>query len=116
MEGRLGIQNEVDDPMPPLRRCLAFGSLLKDAIASYPENLRVAVLATGGLSHFIGEPAGRASTLEQEVRHTGNGGHEGRNWVVAHATASNKGFELIGYAPLEEVCVGCAFAEWRVAA
>jgi len=96
------------------------------------------VLATGGLSHFIGEPgmgqidetfdrscislfehgdpAVLASTLEQEVRHTGNGGHEVRNWVVAHATAGNKGFELIGYAPLEEVYVGCAFAEWRVAA
>jgi hypothetical protein len=50
------------------------------------------------------------------VRHTGNGGHEVRNWVVAHATAGNKGFELIGYAPLEEIYVGCAFAEWRVAA
>jgi aromatic ring-opening dioxygenase catalytic subunit (LigB family) len=132
------VVNEVDDPMPTMRRCLAFGALLKEAIASYPENLRVAVLATGGLSHFIGEPgmgqidekfdrtcislfergdpAALASTLENEVRHTGNGGHEVRNWVVAHATAGNKGFELIGYAPLEEVYVGCAFAEWRVAA
>ena len=42
------VVNEVDDPMPTMRRCLAFGALLKDAIASYPENLRVAVLATGG--------------------------------------------------------------------
>ena len=57
-----------------------------------------------------------ASTLEDAVRHTGNGGHEVRSWVLAHATAGNKGFELIGYAPLEEVYVGCAFAEWRVAA
>jgi aromatic ring-opening dioxygenase catalytic subunit (LigB family) len=132
------VVNEVDDPMPTMRRCLAFGALLKEAIASYPENLRVAVLATGGLSHFIGEPkmgqidekfdrtcielfergdpSALASTLENEVRHTGNGGHEVRNWVVAHAAAGNKGFELIGYAPLEEVYVGCAFAEWRVAA
>jgi hypothetical protein len=39
-----------------MRRCLAWGSLLKAAIESYPANLRVAVLATGGLSHFIGEP------------------------------------------------------------
>jgi hypothetical protein len=43
-------------------------------------------------------------------------GHEVRNWVVAHATAGNKGFELISYAALEEIYVGGAFAEWRVAA
>jgi aromatic ring-opening dioxygenase catalytic subunit (LigB family) len=130
------IINEVDDPMPTMRRCLAWGTLLKDAIESYPQNLRVAVLATGGLSHFIGEPrmgqideafdrtcielfekgdpATLASTLERDVRNTGNGGHEVRNWVVAHAAAGARGFELIGYAPLEEIYVGCAFAEWRV--
>jgi aromatic ring-opening dioxygenase catalytic subunit (LigB family) len=130
--------NEVEDPMPTMRRCLAWGSLLKEAIASYPENLRVAVLATGGLSHFIGEPrmgqidesfdrtcielfekgdaAKLVSTLEHDVRHTGNGGHEVRNWVVAHAAAGAQGFELIGYAPLEEIYVGCAFAEWRLPA
>jgi aromatic ring-opening dioxygenase catalytic subunit (LigB family) len=129
------VVNEVDDPMPTMRRCLAFGSLLKDAIESYPEDLRVAVLATGGLSHFIGEPgmgqideafdrtcislfekgdpAALAATLERDVRHTGNGGHEVRNWVVAHAAAGARGFELIGYHPLQEIYVGCAFAEWR---
>jgi aromatic ring-opening dioxygenase catalytic subunit (LigB family) len=130
--------NEVDDPMPTMRRCLAWGKLLKEAIESYPEDLRVVVLATGGLSHYIGEPgmgqvdeafdrncialfengdpAALASTLERDVRHTGNGGHEVRNWVVAHAAAGSQGFELIGYAPLEEIYVGCAFAEWRLAA
>jgi hypothetical protein len=129
------VVNEVDDPMPTMRRCLAFGSLLKAAIESYPEDLRVAILATGGLSHFIGEPgmgqideafdrtcislfekgdpAALAATLERDVRHTGNGGHEVRNWVVAHAAAGAQGFELIGYHPLEEIYVGCAFAEWR---
>jgi aromatic ring-opening dioxygenase catalytic subunit (LigB family) len=129
------VVNEVDDPMPTMRRCLAFGSLLKVAIESYPEDLRVAILATGGLSHFIGEPgmgqideafdrtcislfekgdpAALAATLERDVRHTGNGGHEVRNWVVAHAAAGAQGFELIGYHPLEEIYVGCAFAEWR---
>lgn len=128
--------NEVDPPMPTLRRCHAWGSLLKAAIESYPEDLRVAVLATGGLSHFIGEsgmgqvdeafdrtcidlfekgdPAALTTTLERDLQHTGNGGHEVRNWVVAHAAAGNQGFELIGYAPLEEIYVGCAFAEWRL--
>lgn len=130
------VVNEVDDPMPTMRRCLAWGTLLGEAIKSYPENLRVAVLATGGLSHFIGEPGmgqidekfdrtcislfekgdpvALASTLEHDVRHTGNGGHEVRNWVIAHAAAGAQGFELISYAPLEEIYVGCAFAQWRV--
>jgi aromatic ring-opening dioxygenase catalytic subunit (LigB family) len=132
------VVNEVEDPMPTMRRCLAWGSLLKEAIESYPEDLRVAVLATGGLSHFIGEPGmgqideafdrtcialfetgdpkALVSTLEHAVRHTGNGGHEVRNWVVAHAAANAQGFELIDYAPLEEIYVGCAFAEWRLSA
>ena len=130
------VVNEVDEPMPTMRRCLAFGALLKEAVESYPEDVRVAVLATGGLSHFIGEPgmgqidekfdrtcielfengdpARLASTLEHDVRHTGNGGHEVRNWVVAHAAAGNQGFNLIGYAPLPEIYVGCAFAQWRL--
>src|SRR4051794_6670334 len=30
--------------------------MIKLAIETYPDDLRVAVLATGGLSHFIGEP------------------------------------------------------------
>ena len=38
-----------------------------------------------------GDPAKLASTLEHDVRHTGNGGHEVRNWVVAHAAAGAQG-------------------------
>ncbi|MGH6740561.1 MAG: 2,3-dihydroxyphenylpropionate 1,2-dioxygenase, partial [Bradyrhizobium sp.] len=49
------VVNEIEGPMPTMRRCFAWGSLLKQAIESYPENLRVAVLATGGLSHSIGQ-------------------------------------------------------------
>ena len=47
--------NDLEEPMPSIRRCLAWGRLLRRAIESYPEPLRVAVLGTGGLSHSIGE-------------------------------------------------------------
>ena len=47
--------NDLEEPMPSIRRCLAWGRLLERAIDSYPEPLRVAVLGTGGLSHSIGE-------------------------------------------------------------
>ena len=49
------IVNDLEEPMPSIRRCLAWGRLLRRAIESYPEPLRIAVLGTGGLSHSIGE-------------------------------------------------------------
>ncbi len=130
--------NDLEPPMPSIRRCLAWGRLIAKAIASYPADLRVAILATGGLSHSIGEPTmgaidepfdqgcikvftGGADApiiefLEPALKTTGNGGHEVRNWVVAHGAAGGRGFELIDYLPVPEVYVGCAFAAWNVAA
>lgn len=46
-------------PIPTARRCYALGKALRRAIESYPEDLKVAVVATGGLSHQVhGERAG----------------------------------------------------------
>lgn len=46
-------------PIPTARRCYRLGQALRRAIESYPEDLRVAVVATGGLSHQVhGERAG----------------------------------------------------------
>ena len=47
---------------------------------------------------------------------TGNGSHEVRSWVIAHAAMGGQGFELIDYAPVPEVYVGCGFAEWKAVA
>lgn len=127
--------NDLEPPMPSIARCFAWGRLLADAIASYPQPARIAVLATGGLSHSIGEPTMGAideafdqaciaaftdgaerplvETLERSLRSTGNGAQEVRNWVVAHAAAGARGFELIAYEPIPEVYVGCAWASWR---
>ncbi len=132
------VVNSIDDPMPTIRRCMAFGRMLADAIRSYPGDLRVAILGTGGLSHSIGEPTmgaieepfdrmcidmfSRASdselekTMETWLLTAGNGGHEVRNWVVAHAAAGSRGFDLVDYYPVPEVYVGCGFAEWHIAA
>jgi hypothetical protein len=130
--------NGIEPPMMSIRRCLAWGRLLRAAIESYPAPLRVAILATGGLSHSIGEPgmgsidepfdaevirlfaagddAALADYLERALPKTGNGGHEVRTWVIAHAAALSRGFELVGYDPVPEVYVGCGYAAWRVAA
>jgi gallate dioxygenase len=46
-------------PIPSAKRMWKLGKSLRKAIESYPENLNVAILATGGLSHQVhGERAG----------------------------------------------------------
>jgi hypothetical protein len=40
---------------PSMARCIAFGLVLRDAILAWPHDLRVAVIASGGLSHFVND-------------------------------------------------------------
>jgi hypothetical protein len=47
---------------PTAKRCLAFGHALKRSIDALPEGLKVAVVASGGLSHFCID-----ETLDQKV-------------------------------------------------
>jgi aromatic ring-opening dioxygenase catalytic subunit (LigB family) len=126
--------NDLEPPMPSIARCADWGTLVARAIASYPADVRIAVLASGGLSHSIGEPtmgaiddafdrrciaaleAGDTTALvaflEAALPAMGNGAHEVRNWVVAHAAAGGEGFALIDYYAVPEVYVGCAWAAW----
>lgn len=130
------IINDIEPPLPTVRRCYQWGRVLADAIASYPEALRVAVLATGGLSHSIGEPTmgeideafDRAcidhlegndpraliAFLDERLPSAGNGAAEIRNWVAAHGAAGGRGFELIGYDAIPELYVGWGTARWRL--
>lgn len=130
--------NDLEPPMPSIARCAAWGALLAEAIASYPGSARVAVLASGGLSHSIGEAtmgaidpafdrgciaafersdtAALVDFLDAELPRAGNGSHEVRNWVVAHAAAGGRGFTLLDYYAVPEVYVGCAWAAWTAAA
>ena len=49
----------LEFPIPSARRCYKLGQSLRRAIESYPEELRVALVATGGLSHQVhGERCG----------------------------------------------------------
>lgn len=50
-------------PIPSAKRCYKLGQSLRKAIESYPEDLKVALVATGGLSHQVhGERAGFNNT------------------------------------------------------
>ena len=48
--------NTVQHPLPSPARCLKFGAALGRAIASWPRDMRVLVLGTGGLSHQLDGP------------------------------------------------------------
>lgn len=51
--------NTVQHPLPSPKRCLDIGRALGRAIDSYPEDTKVVILGTGGLSHQLeGERAG----------------------------------------------------------
>jgi gallate dioxygenase len=53
----------LQSPSPSARRCYKLGQALRRAIESYPENISVAIVATGGVSHQVhGERAGFNNT------------------------------------------------------
>ncbi len=53
----------LEFPIPSAKRCYRLGRSLRKAILSYPEDLKVAIVGTGGLSHQVhGERAGFNNT------------------------------------------------------
>ena len=58
----------LQNPVPSARRCWKLGQALRRAIESFPEDVRVAMVSTGGLSHQVsGQRAGfNAPQWDQE--------------------------------------------------
>ena len=53
----------LHSPIPTARRCFALGRSLRKAIQSFPADLKVAIVGSGGLSHQVsGERAGFNNT------------------------------------------------------
>jgi hypothetical protein len=102
--------NAFAPPLPSLRRCFDVGGFVGKAISRWPERKRVAVVGTGGLSHWVGLPGtGRVNAdfdrwfldclvgnhaveviarypkAEELQRTAGNGEHEIREWLVVAA-------------------------------
>ena len=119
------------DPLPTPARCYALGGLIRQVADASPH--RVAMLATGGLSHFPGSPrigeidtsfdegllrqmrdgAGPALadlTLEQ-LRQSGNS--EFLNWMVTVGAVSDTPASETFYMP-DHVATGWGFASWRI--
>lgn len=54
-------------PLPTLARCIELGVSLKHAIAALPGDLKVSVIASGGLSHHLPFPDWRAPASEDDA-------------------------------------------------
>lgn len=51
--------NVVQHPVPTAARCFKLGKALRKAVESYPEDMKVVIMGTGGMSHQLqGERAG----------------------------------------------------------
>jgi protocatechuate 4,5-dioxygenase beta chain len=99
--------NCVQHPMPSPARCLKLGRALGRAITAYPEDLKVLLVGTGGLSHqldgtragfinrgfdemcmaaMVDDPDALARySIHQVVEAAGTQGVELLNWLVARA-------------------------------
>lgn len=107
-------------PQPRLRRCYALGQVLRQFIEARPASERVAVIGTGGLSHWVGTPKmGQVNPAwDQRVLHlfaerrddellamtdaaieaeAGNGAHEIRNWITVAGAVPNAPVEVVSY-------------------
>jgi 3-O-methylgallate 3,4-dioxygenase len=112
------------------KRCVELGLRLKDVIQSYPAELRVAVLASGGLSHFVvDEDLDRGVIEAMRTNHLDHlaaldpkrlqaGSSEIRSWIVtaAAASAANLDLKWIEYIPAYRTPAltgtGLVFARW----
>jgi hypothetical protein len=113
---------------PTAGRCYAFGTALRRAVESWDRDARVAVVASGGLSHFV---------IDEELDHrileafrSRNAAHitsvpqgelvsgtsEIRNWVVVAGATEHLELEVVDYVPTyrSPAGTGCgmAFARW----
>ena len=128
--------NTVQFPLPSARRCYDLGAAVGRAIASYPEDLRVLVMGTGGLSHQLdGERAGfinkefdrefmasltadptwatRYSTVEL-VERTGSQGIELMLWLAARAALGAGGVREVAatyHIPISNTAAGMMLLE-----
>jgi hypothetical protein len=112
---------------PTPKRCWDFGKSLRTVIDSFPDDLRVAVIASGGLSHFVVDEdidrallsAMQARDEEQvaalELEDFASGTSESLCWLVAGGACTHLDMEVVEYAPGYRTAggTGCAMTMVR---
>jgi protocatechuate 4,5-dioxygenase beta chain len=124
--------NEYYPPLPSAQRCIDLGAAIADVFADRPE--RVAMYASGGLSHFPGEynvgwidealdhwilealenndldALSNLFTMDSDMMRAGTG--EVRAWLSV-AAAMKRGAHVVDYVPAHGTVTGCGFAYWE---
>jgi hypothetical protein len=115
----------------PVKRCYELGKTLRQLIEAWDSNAKVALVASGGMSHFVIEEdldqqildglrtknERKLTELPDERFHSGTS--EIRNWIAVAGAMEQSPLEmrLLDYVPCyrTEAGTGCAmgFAEWR---
>ncbi|WP_298236420.1 protocatechuate 3,4-dioxygenase [uncultured Azohydromonas sp.] len=124
------IVNTFDPPNQPTpRRCIQLGAALRELVQAYPEDLRVGVLASGGLSHFVVDEEldhGIIQALREkdmqwlaglDPKQLQAGSSEIRNWLIAAEAVKELDLEWVSYVPGYRspalTGTGLCFAAWR---
>lgn len=121
-------QNVYPPNQPTPRRSYAFGQTLRKAIDAWDSDKRVAIVASGGLSHFVvdeeidqmtikGLREKDADLLCSLPRHRLNSASsEIRNWVAAAGALEDKDIDFLEYVPVYRTPAGTGggwtFARW----
>jgi 3-O-methylgallate 3,4-dioxygenase len=96
---------------PSPRRCYRLGQAIREAIEKYPTDLRVGIVASGGLSHFTidealdgqviralrDKDADALQLLPREMLNSGSS--EIRNWICAAGALEHLDLQWVHYAP-----------------
>ncbi|HEY7300618.1 MAG TPA: hypothetical protein VH684_22195 [Xanthobacteraceae bacterium] len=120
--------NTYFPPAPSPKRCVAFGQALAAAVRQLPDDRKIAVIGSGGLSHTIIDEAldyGVVNAIKaNDLDYLGAlpasqliaGSSEIRNWIVT-AAAANRPAIVVDYVPCYRIPtgVGCGmgFAYWE---
>lgn len=125
------------DPYISLGKTRRLGDSIRRAVEAFPEDERVIVIGSGGISHWVGtEEMGRvnedfdrriielvqnraldeffALSDDYILQEGGNGGMEIRNFGVALGAVPYQTAELIEYQPVPEWVTGLGFLELKV--
>jgi hypothetical protein len=134
--------NAIHIPAPSPRRCYRLGQAIRETVEGWPTGERVAVYASGGLSHFTaGYPWGAyegpffygciseefdRKTLESMAHGEGhklaeltsqdllqNGDIEMRSWIVLAGAMGKVPARVLAYEPLYSGYLGMAVSYWE---
>ena len=96
---------------PTPARCFALGEALARAVAAFPDGLRVGIMASGGLSHFVVDEAFDRALLDALRRKDAgffrsaplaklqSGSSEIRNWICVAGAAGGMDVAWTSYVP-----------------